>query len=150
MDLAVSTPIMLMLIAGRSQAVASDDRILACRGRWGRPPRLCRGSRACESLSSVLLLDPVHGGGHAEHAHEAAGRLLVACRDRAPLLEPGPETLDAVAVDVDPGRARDGRFIALGRGPRHCLGREARRARAELPDVVAECLTGVAAIGHDP
>src|SRR3982751_6789936 len=98
MDLAVSTPIMLMLIAGRSQAVASDDRILACRGRWGRPPRLCRGSRACESLSSVLLLDPVHGGGHAEHAHEAAGRLLVACRDRTPLLEPGPETLDAVAV----------------------------------------------------
>src|SRR4051812_12841346 len=97
--------------------------------------------RACESLSSVLLLDPIHGGGHAEHAHEAAGRLLVAGRNRTPLLEPGPETLDAVAVHVDPGRARDGRLIALGRD---------RWTRAELPDEVAECLTGVAAIGHNP
>src|ERR1051325_2210690 len=55
-------------------------------------------ARACESLSSGRLLDPVHGGGHAEHAHEAAGRLLVACRDCTPLLEPGPEPIDGVAV----------------------------------------------------
>src|SRR3954449_12650945 len=93
--------------------------------------------RACESLSSVRLLDPIHGGGHAEHAHEAAGRLLVACRDRTPLLEPGPETLDAVAVHVDPGRARDGRLIALGRDRRTC---------GKAPDEVTEGLTGVAAI----
>src|SRR3954447_19900304 len=108
----------------------------------GNLDRFCPGSaRACESLSSVLLLDPIHGGGHAEHAHEAAGRLLVAGRNRTPLLEPGPETLDAVAVHVDPGRARDGRLIALGRD---------RWTRAELPDEVTECLTGVAAIGHNP
>src|SRR3954462_5182456 len=102
---------------------------------------LRRAARACESLSSVLLLDPIHGGGHAEHAHEAAGRLLVAGRNRTPLLEAGPETLDAVAVHVDLGRARDGRLIALGRD---------RWTRAELPDEGAECLTGVAAIGHNP
>src|SRR5215204_3564617 len=93
--------------------------------------------RACESLSSVRLLDPIHGGGHAEHAHEAAGRLLVACRDRTPFFESGPETFDAVAVHVDPGRARYGRLIALGRD---------RWTRAELPDEVTECLTGVAAV----
>src|SRR5215218_7576129 len=98
-------------------------------------------SRACEFLSSVLLLDPVHGGSHAEHAHEGAGGLFVAGRNRPPLFQPGPETFDAVAVDVDPGGTVHRRLIALGGDRRTC---------AKAPDEVTKCLAGVAAIGHDP
>src|SRR5215211_7816946 len=97
--------------------------------------------RACESLSSVRLLDPVHGGSHAEYTHEGASGLLIAGRDRTPLLEPGPEALDAVAVDVDPRRTGDRRLVALGRDRRTC---------AEVPDEVAEGVAGVTAVGHDP
>ena len=87
------------------------------------------GPRACQSLSSALLLDPVHGGSHAEHAHEGARGLLVAGRDRTPLLEPGPEALGAVAVHVDPRRTGDRRLVALGRDRRTC---------AEAPNAVAK------------
>src|SRR3712207_8560114 len=58
-------------------------------------------SRACQLLSSTWLLDPVHGGGHAEHAHEGARGLLVAGGDGAPLFEPCPETLEPIAVVVE-------------------------------------------------
>src|SRR3712207_2092989 len=98
-------------------------------------------SRACQLLSSTWLLDPIHGGGHAEHAHEGARGLLVAGGDGAPLFEPCPETLDPIAVVVDPGWAGDGRLVALGRD---------RGAGAEAPDEVAEGMAGVAAVGHDP
>src|ERR671916_1850860 len=64
-------------------------------------------ARACQFLSSTWLLDPIHGGGHAEHAHEGARGLLVAGGDGAPLFEPCPETLDPIAVVVDPGWAGD-------------------------------------------
>src|SRR4051794_20119410 len=97
--------------------------------------------RACESLSSVWLLDPVHGGGHAEHAHEGAGGLLVAGGDGAPLLEPRPETFDPIAVVIDPWRTSDIRLVVLGRD---------RGTGAEGPDEVAEGMAGVAAVGHDP
>src|ERR671916_2795629 len=70
-------------------------------------------ARACQLLSSVRLLDPVHGGGHAEHAHEGAGGLLVAGGDGAPLLEPCPETFDPIAIAFDPGRAGEVGFVAL-------------------------------------
>src|SRR3954467_2331216 len=57
---------------GRMDRKPDGDIILRDKNgfRTGRidPPRV---ARACESLSSVLLLDPIHGGGHAEHAHEA-------------------------------------------------------------------------------
>ena len=86
-------------------------------------------------------LDPVYGCGHAEHAHKGAGGLLVAGRDGAPLLEPRPKALDAVAVLVDPRRAGHGGLVALGRD---------RRAAAEAPDEFAEGMAGIAAIGHDP
>src|SRR3712207_3200265 len=98
-------------------------------------------SRACQLLSSTWLLDPVHGGGHAEHAHEGARGLLVAGGDGAPLFEPCPETLDPIAVVVNPGRAGDIRFVAPGRD---------RRAGAEAPDEIAEGMAGVSAVGHDP
>src|SRR5215211_2244309 len=97
--------------------------------------------RACESLSSVRLLDPVHGGSHAEYTHEGASGLLIAGRNRAPLLEPGPEALDAVAVDVDPRRTGDGRLVALGRD---------RRACAEAPDEGGGGGAGGAGGGQDP
>src|SRR4051794_24381569 len=98
-------------------------------------------TRACESLSAVRLLDPVHGGGHAEHAHEAAGGFLISRCDRTPLFEPGPETLDAVPIGVDPRRTRHRRLIALGRNRWPC---------AEMPDEVAKGLAGVAAVGDNP
>jgi hypothetical protein len=43
-------------------------------------------------------LDPVERGAEAEDAGGAGGGPLLACRDRTPLLEPGPEPLDQVAV----------------------------------------------------
>src|SRR5215213_8423839 len=81
--------------------------------------------RACQFLSSVWLLDPVHRGGHAEHPHEGARRFLVAGGDSAPLFEPRPETLDPIAVVVDPWGTGDVGFVALGRD---------RRAGAKVPD----------------
>src|SRR5215208_3070820 len=71
-------------------------------------------------IYALLRLEPVHGGGHAEHAHEGAGGLLVAGGDGAPLLESGPEALDEVPVAVDVVGAGHRRFVALGRdrGPR--------------------------------
>jgi hypothetical protein len=98
-------------------------------------------TRACESLSAVRLLDPVHGGGHAEHTHEAAGGFLISRCDRPPLFEPGPETLDAVSIVVDPRRTGHRRLIALGRDRWPC---------AEVPDEVAEGLAGVATVGDNP
>src|SRR5215211_145443 len=97
--------------------------------------------RACQFLSSVWLLDPVHRGGHAEHPHGGARRFLVAGGDSAPLFEPRPETLDPIAVVVDPWGTGDVGFVALGRD---------RRAGAKVPDEVTEGVAGIAAIGHDP
>src|SRR5215213_3338452 len=100
---------------------------LGCRHR-GRPFSMVRTSpriRACQFLSSVWLLDPVHRGGHAEHPHEGARRFLVAGGDSAPLFEPRPETLDPIAVVVDPWGTGDVGFVALGRD---------RRAGAKVPD----------------
>ena len=57
------------------------------------------------------------------------GGLLVAGGDGPPLLEPGPEPLDQVAVVVDPLRAGDGRLVALRRDRGPC---------AHAPDVLAE------------
>jgi hypothetical protein len=61
--------------------------------------------------------------------------------DRAPFLQPTPEPLDAVTVHVDPGGASHGRLVAPG---------WERRARAAVPDVLAEGVRGVAAVAHDP
>src|ERR1700712_6148768 len=55
-------------------------------------------TRACQFFRSVPSLDPVHSCGHAEHTHEGASSLLVAGCHGPPLLEPRPESLDAVAV----------------------------------------------------
>src|SRR5690606_27527322 len=57
------------------------------------------------------------------------------------LLQPRPEALDAVAVVVDRREAGDGRLVAAGRDS---------RARTEIPDVLAEGLAAVAAVGDDP
>ena len=107
---------------------------------WNRP-RLPLRPRACQFLSSVPSLDPVHRCGHAEHAHEGAGGLLVAGCHGPPLLEPRPKALDAVAVLVDPRRTGHRGFVALGWD---------RRAGTEAPDEFAEGMAGVAAVGHDP
>src|SRR5690348_5548740 len=78
---------------------------------------------------ALLAFDPVEGGGHAEDAHEGAGGLLVAGGDGAPLLEPGPEALDQVAVVVDVVGAGDRFLVALGRD---------RGPRAHVPDMLPE------------
>src|SRR5215217_4359991 len=77
--------------------------------------------RACQAFD----FEPVHRCCEAEHAEEGAGGLLVAGGDGAPLLQPGPEALDKVAVVIDPGRAGDLLLIALGRD---------RRTRAHVPE----------------
>ncbi len=69
----------------------------------------------------------------------ARGGLLVACGDRSPLFQPCPETLDHVAVVVDPVRAGNGCLIALGGD---------RWACAALPDVLPEGMAGVASISN--
>src|SRR5215208_462929 len=92
-------------------------------------------------IYALLRLEPVHGGGHAEHAHEGAGGLLVAGGDGAPLLESGPEALDEVPVAVDVVGAGYRRFVALGRD---------RGPRAQVPDMLPKGVAGVAAVAHDP
>ncbi len=92
-------------------------------------------------VQGVSSLEPIEGGGEVEDAHEADGGLLVAGGDGAPLLEPGPEALDLVAVVVDPIRAGHGRFVALRRD---C------RPSAHVPDVFAKDVAGIAAVSHDP
>src|SRR3954451_12868277 len=72
-------------------------------------------TRACQFLSSMWLLDPVHRGGDAEHTHEGAGGLFVAGGDSAPFFEPRPETLYPIAVVINPRRTGDVGFVALGR-----------------------------------
>lgn len=58
-----------------------------------------------------------------------------------PLLEARPQSLDDVAVAVDPVGAGDRRLVALGRHP---------RTRTGVPDVVAEAMAGIAAVAHHP
>src|SRR3954470_23041297 len=72
-------------------------------------------ARACQFLSSVWLLDPVHRGGHAEHAHEGARSFLVAGGDSAPFFEARPATLTPIAVVVDPRWTGKVGFVARGR-----------------------------------
>src|SRR4051812_11775216 len=73
------------------------------------------GTRACQFLSSMWLLDPVHRGGDAEHTHEGVGGLFVAGGDSAPFFEPRPEALYPIAVVINPRRTGDVGFVALGR-----------------------------------
>ena len=89
----------------------------------------------------MRLLDPAHGGGHAEHAHKAAGGLLVGGRNRPPLVQSGPKTFDVVAVDVDPDVTVDRLLSALGGDRRTC---------AKSPYEVTEGVAGVAVIGRNP
>ena len=51
---------------------------------------------------ALSVSEPIERGLEAEHAHERASGLLGAGGDGAPLLQPGPEALDLVAMDVDP------------------------------------------------
>src|SRR5215204_1278538 len=92
-------------------------------------------------LNSNLVLEPVESGGEAEYAHEGRGRLLVAGRNSPPLLQPGPEPLDNIAIVVDPVRTGERCFIGLGRD---------RRSGSQAPDVLTKGMAGVAAIRHDP
>src|SRR4051795_13001199 len=90
---------------------------------------------------SLLCLEPVESGGKAEDAHEAGGRLLIAGRNRAPLLEPSPEPLHVVAIVVDPLRTGHRGFVLLGRD---------RRTRTQVPDVLAEGVAAQASVRHHP
>src|SRR3954452_11034706 len=61
----------------------------------------------------MLGLEPIESGGKAEDANKGLGSLLIAGRNRAPLLEPCPEPLHVVAIGVDPVRAGDLFLVAL-------------------------------------
>src|SRR4051794_6825420 len=93
------------------------------------------------SITGLLGLEPVEGSREAQHAHEAGGGLLVAGRNRAPLLEPCPEPLHVVAIVVDPVRTGHRGFVLLGRD---------RRTRTQVPDVPAEGVTAQAPVRHHP
>lgn len=69
------------------------------------------------------------------------GGLLVACRDGPPLLYPGPEALDDVAVVVGPSGTGDQRIGLLVWD---------RRARAKVPNPWTENIRGVAAVACRP
>lgn len=66
---------------------------------------------------------------------------FVAGGDGPPLLEPGPQPLDDVAVGVDPLRTGKRCLVGLGRDRWPCTG---------SPDRLAEAMTGVAAVTHHP
>ncbi len=66
---------------------------------------------------------------------------LVAGGDGAPFLQPGPEALDLVAVDVDPVWAGHGRLVSL---------RRARGLGAEIAGVFAKGVAGATPVGDDP
>src|SRR3954470_23600071 len=86
---------------------------------------------------SLLGLEPVEGGREAEDAHEGLGRLFIAGRNRAPLLEPRPEPLDLVAIGVDPVRTGYRGLVPLRRD---------RWTRTQIPDVLAKGVTGMAPV----
>src|SRR4051794_5848027 len=95
----------------------------------------------CVAQNQALLgLEPVHRGGEAEDAEVAGRGLLVPGRDRAPFLEPAPETFDEVAVVVDVVGAGHGRLVPPGRDRGPC---------AAVPDQPAEGVRAVAAIADD-
>src|ERR671929_101531 len=70
-----------------------------------------------------------------------AGRLLVAGRDRTPLLQPVPHALDTLPVHIDPVRAVDRSLVAPGRDG---------RPGAKIPYGRAQRVRRVASVRHDP
>ncbi len=116
------------------------------RGRFG--PELMQlsltGTRGAPSSPSGYIappLEPIHGGGEAEHPHEGASGLLLAGGYGPPLLEPAPEPLNPVAVRVGPVRAGHRGLLAF---------RWDRGTRTAVPDVGAKIVRSVAPIRHDP
>ena len=70
-----------------------------------------------------------------------ADSLLVACGDRAPFFQPGPQPLDLVAVRVDPGRTGQRFLVPAGRDHRACT---------QAPDVLTKSMAAVAPVGNHP
>ena len=66
----------------------------------------------------LLWLEPIESGREVEDAHEGRGGLLVAGGHGTPLLQPGPQPLDDIAVVVNPVRAGHRCLVALGRDRR--------------------------------
>jgi len=66
---------------------------------------------------------------------------LLSSSDSPPFLQTRPESLDDVAVVVDPFRASDSRFSAPGWDRRLCI---------HIEDVLAEAVAEVAAVAHHP
>jgi hypothetical protein len=91
-----------------------------------------------EGLSA---LDPVAGSRRAEDAHEGACGLFVPCNDGTPLLQPRPQSLDPIAICVDPGRARRLLLVPSGRDHRTC---------PQVPDGLAKRVAAAATVGDHP
>ena len=94
-----------------------------------------------KAIKGVLAPDPIERWGEAEDAEEAGGGLIVTGGNGAPFLQPGPQASDPIAVVVDLVRAGDGRFVAK---------RQDGGTKAHVPDILAEGMAGVAAVGRDP
>src|SRR4051812_16548272 len=87
----------------------------------------------------LLAPEPIECSGEAEDAEEGSGGLLVAGRYRAPFFQACPEVFDQVPVVVDPRWAGDWCVGALRRDG---------RAGADVPDLLAEGVGGVAAVAR--
>ena len=75
-------------------------------------------------------------GGEAEDIAEGTRGFPVACGDRAPFLQAGPEVLDTMAIIAGPGRAGDRRFFGgiAGHAPRcQMRSQKASEARSRSP-----------------
>src|SRR4051812_41675012 len=102
--------------------------------------------KSCYSLKSCLIQSKT-AARQSTPMKDLAGigplrpiRLIAGC-DGPPFPEARPQTLDAVAIVVDPARAGDGRLVALGRDRRPC---------ALVPDELAERVRGIALVADDP
>ena len=108
-----------------------------CLGGFGNQRPLELGVDA-QGLSA---LDPVAGSGQAEDAHEGTCGLFVPCNDSTPLLQPHPQSLDPMAICVDPGRARQFLLVPRGRDHRTC---------PQVPDGLAKRVAAAATVGDHP
>ena len=73
--------------------------------------------------------------------HKGLRCLFVAGCEGSPLLQPGPDPLDHIALGVDPVGAGNRGLISLGWDS---------RPRAHAPDALAEPAAGIAAVGRNP
>ena len=124
MDLAVSMPIMLMLIAGGSRAAGSDDRILAHRCRWGPSTPSDEDAAQEEHLAEVAQRQAV-AQAPQHHEGDDVGRVL------RPVEHPGAALVELLGAGAAAEPA-----VALGGALRPLRHRRGAAAHAVHPQVL--------------